>query len=491
MSKDTQNIDPSVLIENIFGFYARDQWQVSRKLTVTYGLRYEIYPFAHSNNGLGGLSYSPSTNLVYLGGIGGTPYNASVKAGDGIWAPRLGVAYRLNDKTVIRTGFGINPNAENFRGNVQVYPEVISNQYSGANSYSAAGSLVTGLPPFVSPNLSSGALPLPTNVGTATYPTNYNRGYTENYNFFVQRDLGKGFTLQAGFVGTHALRVNTSVNINAAAPGTGKAGQPLYLEWGNASTISYAAPFDSTRYNSLQTTLSRRMGHALFTASYTLSRVTDYADNDEAGLTWNWAPVYYRNYALAGFDRTHNFELSSTYELPFGKSQRFLNHGVAAAIVGGWQLNGILSCMSGNPFTVSSSATSLNAPGNSQTANQVVANVQILGGHGPNSPYFDPNAFLPVTTATFGNSGRDILFGPGFFNLDASLYRTFTIRERFKLQFRAEAFGLTNTPQFANPSATVSNATFANGVATNLNGYDVITSSTGERQLRFALKLTF
>jgi hypothetical protein len=81
--------------------------------------------------------------------------------------------------------------------------------------------------------------------------------------------------------------------------------------------------------------------------------------------------------------------------------------------------------------------------------------------------------------------------GPGFFNLNASLFRTFDLRERFKLQFRAEALGLTNTPQFANPSATVSNATFTNGVVTNLNGYDTITSSTGDRQLRFALKLYF
>jgi hypothetical protein len=164
---------------------------------------------------------------------------------------------------------------------------------------------------------------------------------------------------------------------------------------------------------------------------------------------------------------------------------------LAAAIAGGWQLNGVLTRASGTPFTVSSSSTPLNAPGNTETANQVVQNVQILGGHGPGAPYFDPNAFLPVTTATLGNTGRNILRGPGLFDLDGGLFRTFPIRDRFNLQFRAEAFGLTNTPSFGNPATTVSNATFVNGAATNLNGYDTITSSTGERQLRFALKLSF
>jgi hypothetical protein len=149
-----------------------------------------------------------------------------------------------------------------------------------------------------------------------------------------------------------------------------------------------------------------------------------------------------------------------------------------AAIAGGWQLNGILSRMSGTSFTVASAGTSLNAPGNSQRANQVDSNVQILGGHGPGAPYFDPTAFAPVTAVSFGTSGRNILLGPGILNMDASLFRDFRLTERFKLQFRAESFGLTNTPQFGNPAATVSSATFnADGTIKNLNGYTIISSS--------------
>ncbi len=135
----------------------------------------------------------------------------------------------------------------------------------------------------------------------------------------------------------------------------------------------------------------------------------------------------------------------------------------------------------------------MNAPGNTQTADQIVSRVAILGGHGNGQPYFDPNAFAPVNAVRFGNSGRNILRGPGFFNLDASLFRNFRLTERFTLQFRTEAFGVTNTPQFGQPGATVSSATRnpADNSIRALNGYGEITGAGGERQFRFALKLIF
>ncbi len=462
------------MMESSYGFYARDQWQVSRKLTVNYGLRYEIYPYSHAEHGIDGIHYDPTTNIVHLSGT-------NVDTGAGYVAPRLGIAYRLDARTVVRAGYGINTNAETFRNNVQTYPQVISQQYSGANSYSAAGSLVTGIPLFVGPDLSSGQVVLPPNYGSWTYPTPYHRGYAETYNFTIQRDLGSGYNLQAGYVGTSDIRPSGGVNINAAPPGAGKSGQPLYILYGNASVISSMEPIDGSRYNSLQVRATHHSANATYGASYTFSKALDAADNEEgSALTWNWTPMLYRNYALASYDRTHNFQLYGTYLLPFGKGQHMLRQGIAAVIAGGWEVNTVLSRTSGQPFTVSASATSLNSPGNTQTANQVVANVSILGGHGTGQPYFDPNAFAAVTTPTFGNSGRDILRGPGVFNLDASLFRNFAVKERFKLQFRAESLGLTNTPQFAIPGSTLGTAT-----------YDVISSSTGERQIRFALKLMF
>jgi hypothetical protein len=199
-----------------------------------------------------------------------------------------------------------------------------------------------------------------------------------------------------------------------------------------------------------------------------------------------------RNRALAGFDRTHNLQLYGNYELPVGRGHRVASSGVASAIFGGWKVNWILSQMSGTPFSVTTSGTSVNAPGNTQTADQVKAEVAVLGGHGVGAPYFDPLAFRAVTEVRFGNTGRNILRGPGVFNLDGSLFRNFAVRETVNMEFRIEMFGVTNTPQFGNPGATASNMTLnPDGSVRALNGFGEITSASGERQIRFAAKFTF
>jgi hypothetical protein len=225
--------------------------------------------------------------------------------------------------------------------------------------------------------------------------------------------------------------------------------------------------------------------------AYTYSKTIDYVDGEGSGLLFGWGPALEKNRAVAGFDIPHNFELWTVYDLPFGQGQRWATQGPAAAVFGGWELSSILSRMSGIPFTVTSSGASLNAPGNTQVADQVVSKVAILGGHGPNKPYFDPNAFAPVTAVRLGTSGRNSVRGPGLFVLNASLARTFPIRKRFTLRFRADAFSLTNTPNFGNPGANVSNATFAGGTVQSLNGYDTISAATGNRQIQFGLTLAF
>ncbi len=187
--------------------------------------------------------------------------------------------------------------------------------------------------------------------------------------------------------------------------------------------------------------------------SYTLSKAINYADNSDSGLTWNWQPMWERNRALADFDRTHNLQIYGIYDLPFGPGRRWANDGVLGVIAGGWQLNGVFSAMSGTPFTVTSSGTSVNAPGNTQTADQVMSEVRILGGVGRGNSYFDPNAFVGVTAVRFGNSGRNSLRGPGLVNLDASLFRDFQLSDGLKMQIRAEVFNVTNTPAFSLPGS--------------------------------------
>jgi len=478
MGKDIQNINPGTVREKQYGLYFRDQWQVRRNLTVTLGARYEDYPLAHRDH-MGFNRYDATTNTELLGGLGGVPYDTGMDIGHGMIAPRLGIAYRIGEKTVIRTGYGFTIDPNNFRVLRDAYPAVISLQLSGANSYTAAGNLVTGLPPVVSPDLSSGKLVLPATLGTTSYPQQVRRGYIESYNFTIQRDFGHGVNFQAGYVGTMSIRQFAAVNINASIPNGGNAGEPLFIKWGNISTINMATPFNSSRYNSLQSQAVKRFrGASSIRMAYTWSRAVDFNDNSDSGLSWSWTPMLYRNKALAGYDRTHNLKLYGIYELPFGRGQRWFTQGFVNKMLGGWQINGIMSKVSGTPFTVASSATALNSPGNAQTANQVLPDVEIFGGL---TPYFDTKAFsAPTGAGVFGNTGRDILRGPGYFNLDGSVFRQFRITERFRAQFRAEGFGVTNTPHFSNPAATVSSGGFGN-----------ITGSSGQRQLRFALKVTY
>jgi hypothetical protein len=465
-----------------YGLYARDSWQVTRKLTVNYGIRYELYP-APTRDHSEAERYDPATDKVYRGGY---------DVGKGQLAPRLGIAYRLNDKTVIRAGGGISIDPNSFRYLRDDYPATISTQFSGANSFTAAGTLRTGIPQVQGPDLTQSVFTLPATVGTTTFPQVFNRGYIESYNFTVQRDAGAGFNVQAAYVGSHSVRQTVIQNLNAAGPGGGNAGRVLYPAFGRISDIRSFMPFDSAGYNGLQTQLTRRVKSSLLGISYTLSRTIDFADDQDSGLSWNWAPMLGRNRAVAGFDRTHNFQFYGNLPLPFGRGEKYLQTGIGSKLAGGWQINWIMSRTSGTPFSVGTASTSLNAPGNSQTADQVKPNVAILGGHGAGDPYFDPLAFAPVTEVRFGNTGRNILRGPGMFNIDGSLFRSFVFHDRFNLQFRLETFGLTNTPAFGNPGATVSSMTKnADGTIRALNGYTEIRSASGERQFRLALRFSF
>ncbi len=492
MGKDLQNINPAAVRMPGWGFYARDQWQVTRNLTINYGTRYEYYPFATRDH-RGAERYDPIIDRVLIGGLGGTPESTGVDVGKGQLAPRLGIAWRATEKTVVRAGYGISVDPNSFRNMRDAYPATISLQISGASALQAAGTLAAGLPAIVSPDISSGSITLPANIGTQTFPQVFNRGYIQSFNLTIQRDIGWGFTAQAGYVGSRAIRQTANVNINAGVPGLGNSGRAL-AKFGRIANINSLMPFGTTTYDSLQTQLTRRLNpSSQIGLSYTFSKAIGFADNSDSGLTFHSVSQWARNRALTSFDRTHNLQIYGVYELPFGAGKRWATEGPAAGSPAVGSSTRVMSKMSGTPFTVTSSGTSLNAPGNTQTADQVKSEVRIFGKNGPGKSYFDPTAFAPVTAVRFGTVGRNTLRGPGIFNLDASLFRNFKLTERFALQFRTEVFNLTNTPTFNNPNANVSSPTRRpDRTIINTNGYSEITSAQAtERQFRFALKLSF
>ena len=204
----------------------------------------------------------------------------------------------------------------------------------------------------------------------------------------------------------------------------------------------------SSNYHSLQVALNKPFSKGLFVkAAYTYSKAMNRQDDDGwSSVDWNSPEVLYKNYGPAGYDRTHVFQIGFVAELPFGKD----GSGAANAIVKDWSLNGVFSAFTGTPFTVTASGASVNAPGNQQTAD-LVGTIDKLGGIGSGNPYYDTSAWAPVTEVRFGNTGRNSVRGPGWWNIDLSLFRRFPIGKKFTLEARAEAFNLTNTPHFNEP----------------------------------------
>ncbi len=497
VGKVTQFSNPNSLRFSSDQLYIRDSWQVTRNLTVNYGVRWEYYPI-YSHDHYGVVRFDPTTMNILIGGVNGVPSDTGVSNNKKNFAPRFGAAYRLDQKTVIRAGYGISVDPDNFRNQRNQYPSIINQDFQPANTYqfvSYAGvpnstgstrvNLTDGIPTAIAPDISSGIIKpsttgapgtyLPT-IGTVTIPSTFNRGYYESWNIFIQREFTSTLAGEVGYAGTHGVHIDQIVNLNAALPGTGTAGRQLYPYL--QTDLNAYEPFGDMTYNGLQSRLRKRIGGGFVQVSYTFAKaINTGSDNNDGGLFRNYPLSYTLNKSVAGFDRTHTFQASYVYQLPFGKGQKMLNHGAMAWIVGGWQLSGTISRFSGLPFTVGTSSN-LNAPGQNNSATQVNPTVAILGGHDANTPYFDGSAFVNPANGVLGTTGRDLLRGPGLFSMNQSINRTFAFKDgKLKFQLVGEAFNLTNTVVFSNPNSTCCWVTNSNG-STNYNGFGVITGTS-------------
>ena len=472
-----------------FGWYARDRWQVSRKLTLNLGLRYEYYPLMTRAAGKGIERLDPETNKVYLGGRGSVPRNVGVTTSKTMFAPRLGIAYRATENFVIRTGYGLTysplPFSRPLRG---FYPLTVNFDFSAPNSFVPYNTLAEGIPPVVGPDLSTGVVDLPTVASMRSpYAGQINLGYIQSWNFTVERKLPFDVVGSVAYVGTQTTHQLADLDINSGYPGSGQAGRPYAIKFNRRTSTQMWDGYLSANYHSLQTTINKQFSKGLMIkGAYTWSKAINMTDDDGwAGVNWNWGPAFYRNRAPAGYDRTHVFQIGWVYELPFGKGKQWLNSGPAAYVIGGWQINGVMAAYTGNPFTVSAPGDSLNAPSNAQTAD-LVGPVRKIGAVGPGTYFYDISAFKAVTDVRFGTTGRNFLRAPGLWNTDLSIFKVFPIKERAELSFRGEFFNFTNTPHFGAvtgsgmASTTVGNANFLR-----------INTAYGERQVRFGLRLGF
>ncbi len=527
VGKVIQNSNPNALRWHTWSAYARDSWQVNPNLTLNYGARWEYYPFPTTDHG-GVKLFNPATGNVLIGGNGSTPIDLGVDVGWGQIVPRVGLAYRWGSKTVIRAGYGMSTDSNNWRFFRNNWPLVSNADLRGASDFVPAASLHpltlapypglgVGIPAAVVPDLSSGNVPLPNNtgIGGATIPFDFNRGYTHSYNLTFQRELPWGFVGEAAYVGNRAIRFLTNENINAAPVGGGNAGRPLRVQFGKDwGDVGCLCPDTNSYYDALQSKLTRRLSDGFsMGVAYTFSKSINSIDNEEVSgtfgvnggfLFWPHPSVKNRNKALASYDRTHNLSVYGSYELPFGPRKRWAQSGIVGAIVRGWQLNWLMQTFSGSMITLFGGGTQVNAPGNQQTPDQI-APLRIIGGVGPlpgqpgcaptdlSCHYFDPSSFraVPGNEIRFGTTGRNIIRGPGFFNLDGSIFRNFNITETVKFQFRMEMFGVTNTPHLNNPGTDVTNTATFGVITSTLNLAGRGTGTGGERQVWFGAKVIF
>jgi hypothetical protein len=483
--------------------YVRDQWQVTRRLTLSLGLRWEQFPIpTRVDRGLE--NYNPETNKVHVCGVGSVPLDCGIRDSNRLFAPRVGIAWRATDDFVIRAGYGITIDPYSLARPMRTnYPLLVVLNVNAPNGFQPAGRLRDGIPTVTAPDLGNGIVDIGPTVAANTLEQNFKRGYIQSWNFSLQRKLWWGFTGQAGYVATRQINQIGFRELNTARPGTGQAGRALVSRFGRTAETRQVAPIGNTHYDSLQTSLERRFSQGLqVTMSYTWSKVIGICCNQNSdGLAAIQLPEYYHlNRALMPFDTPHNFQMSTIWELPFGAGKRWGTSGIVSAITGGWQLNTVFSSTSGQPFNVTSADGPLNAPGNNtQRADLVKNEVNIIGGAGRGLSYFDPLAFAPVTEARFGTAGFGIVRGPGVVNLDLGVFREFRITEKWRLQFRGEAFNFTNTPHFANPGANASNLQLnPDGSVRALGGFGEITAiaNTGrdgidERVFRLGLRLSF
>ena len=501
--------------------YGQDKWQLNSRLTLDIGLRWEMYfPPTPAHEG-GYSNFDPANNTLVLAGIGGNPLNLGRNTYYHYFAPRFGMAYRFTEKFVLRGGFGIS--YEPFPNNAYAWNYPVR-QANGTNQLSSgalptwpSGQIATmafGFPtpaPAAIPSngVVSGVCQVPPVPGVAciglnsqynVIDTNFTQPYVESWNLALERALPKNFVLDVAYVGNHGVDIPMDYDLNAATafgpfdftktppkPLSNCSVRPLCAAYGRTASTDFLFKATSSNYHALQARLNHRIGNGLtLTTSYTYAKALAFrSDVGDGGGNDGGSPSFYlnfqRNYMELSNSRRHSFVQSVIYELPFGKGKPLLHSGWANWVAGGWQVSTLMTFLTGRPLDFSANGNGLNAPGTRQTPNQV-GPFQVLGGIGPGSLWFDTTAFTPVTTVqTPGNMSRFKFAGPHYFNLDAAMFKRFPVSERIGLEFRAEAFSVTNTPIFDQPSANTSDSAF--GHITNTIG--------GNRTVELGAKLTF
>ncbi len=447
-------------------FFGQDEWRITPKLTFTYGLRYENYLPQTGTQPGSGATFDPSTGEAVVAGIGNVPRNMGIKAYNLGFAPRLGIAYQLTSKTVIRSGYGRSYNAAGvgavFAQNPELDPPVqFVQNLNPPNPYVTAipTFLTTGRPAPPAPPTNAGRYPLPDGIQIYFFfdtPDAYRIPLADFWNFSIQHQIAPTLTVEAAYVGNVGRHGFLNENTNQAIPGPGDYNprRRFYPKYGLTQALYDVCNCDNSSYNSLQMKLQKRVSHGLdFLLTYTWSKAFT---NGEGG--YGFADNYnVRNdHGPATFDRTHAVTFLHNWELPFGKGRRHLaNAGRAVdAVAGGWRLSGVNTLYSGVAFTPTiSNAPLVNADFN-------YFRPDIIGSPSVSHPsadlWFNPAAYTaPQAAYRNGDASKGSLRGPALYVFNLSLAKEFVIVENKMLEFRWENFNAFNHTNLALPTTQV------------------------------------
>ncbi len=504
-------------------FFLSDKWQASSRLTVDVGARYELYPPATPRKAGGFVNYIPATNTLVQAGVDGNPSNLGMQTDYKNFAPRLGASYRVNDRTVVRGGIGVSyvPFVDN--SYAYNYPIKTSTNYTNGTTYgpalNPAGGVVnlsTGVPATPTANFSSSGTLFETaangtlGLGNLYIPLNFKNAYVTSWNAAVQQALPFDMSLQVAYVANHGTRIDVSQNINvpkvygqsAAFDPLNKAADGVTPTFNKTASVTEFFLGYSTNYQSMQVELKRRFGHGIgFSSAFTWGKAENYQTGAQDGGLLFWAGPVHRNWAVADFDRTKNYEQTITYELPAGRNHKYFNSGIGQYVLGGWRASAIISAVSGLPFTITANSVT---SGTTQTANQIAPYKvlhNVTGGVTSAYPqWFDPTSYAAPAACTYvaggapcalGNIGRNQFRGPGYFSDNLSLFKSFPMFRESNLEVRGDAFNLSNTPAFGLPSSSITSSTFGQITGTLGSGVGNVNGVGGPRVLQASAKITF
>ena len=488
VQRDLKVFDRPGTKHNATFLFVHDKWQARSNITVDLGLRWEYYTPLVGLEGTGSLAnYDPTTNTIRVSGYGATDDALNVKKNFKHFAPRTGVSWRLSDRSVLRAGYGASTIP--FPDNRYAFNYPVKQNYSGsaANGFQRAGTMVAGFPaPVLITVPSDGIIPVSGSLLNSTFDVispNLREATLHSWNIAFQRQLPFLLTADIAYVGNRGVDLVMDVDTNASLIyGSGNVGRPQFAQFNRTGTSRTRTNTNKSEYNALQLKVDRRFTHGLLiTNSYTLSRSMDYVNEN----TTIGTPIDFNlSWARSNFDRLHNYVLTTIYELPVGPGHRYLSQGIAGKVLGGWQVSGVFVGQSGTPLTIGGNGTLLNTPGNSAFAN-LNGEHTVLGGLGPGLLYFDPTVYSLPAAGTQGNltrnSGPD---GPGFWNLDTSLFKRFNVGGSRYAEVRLDAYNMTNSVRWGNPATGFSTAAG--------NTFGQISGPTGgQRSVRFGGRFVF